>query len=74
MNYIVFDLEWNQAAEGNQAEDEAGTGESVGQPAHGNLLHPGSQHGHRLADEIQPVVAMAQGARALRAQVRVRPS
>jgi hypothetical protein len=40
-------------------------GDAVNQPAHGDGLHPGSDEGHALAKEEQPIIAVVQGAKNL---------
>jgi hypothetical protein len=40
-------------------------GDPVNQPALGDGLHPGSDEGHALAKEEQPIVAVVEGAKDL---------
>ena len=46
---------------GHEAEDERVAGEVQDEPCLGDLLHPGADERHQLADEEQPVVAVAEG-------------
>jgi len=51
--------------ERGETQQFGGAGQPVDQPTHGDLLHPGPQDGHQLAEEIEPKGPVSQGLRAL---------
>ena len=51
----------NLPAEEDKAEPEGSLRHLEDEPGHGDLLHPGADHRHALAEEIEPVVSVSQG-------------